>query len=279
MAIVRNRAELVLAAAMRENPELAGQLTISNCFVYKYGAFSPTKGSCTIKGRYGLGIRSKVSVKYTKLDLVTMLIGLVPTVNVSGAASTVALLPAINARYGFDLKPEEIVDRPLEEDGTKAVIEVLPTCSLYKGTVTFAVGPQPVSLDTLVVERSVDIKIDVWPSGDRINGSTLSLGHDYTAVAMQLGSISGDVLADADATALAGWLKSIDNVPWTATANSAYSLMGAKVVYNGRSAAVPVELSPAAKVLFSDVLIIEPSKDLNTNMAATPVAFHYNVFI
>lgn len=279
MAIVRNRAELVLAAAMRENPKLAGMLSYSNCYVYKYGAASPTKGSCVIKGRYNLGIRSKVSVKYTKLDLPTMLKGIAPVVNVSGANTTVEVLPAINARYGFDLKPEEIVDRPLDSEGTVALIEVLPTCSLYKGVVSFTVNPAPVSLESLVVERSVDIQIDVWPSDTRMNGSTLSLGHDYTAVAGQLGSIVAGVLADDTATTLAGWLKSIDSVPWTATANSAYSLMSAKVVFNGLSSEVPVELSPAAKVLFSNVLIVEPSKDLNTNMEATPVAFHYNVFI
>lgn len=279
MAIVRNRAELVLAAAMRENPNLAGMLSYSNCYVYKYGAASASKGSCVIKGRYNLGVRSKVTARYIKLDLPTMLKGIPAVVNVSGAETTVALLPALNARYGFDLKPNEIVDRPLDSNGTVAVIEVLPTCSLYKGTVSFTVNPAPVSLESLVIERSVDVQLDIWPSGTKMNGSTLSLGHDYTATARQLGSIPPGPITDEMATALAGWLKPIDNIPWTATANSAYSLMGAKVVFNGLSSEVPVELSPAAKVLFSNVLIVEPSKDLNTNMEATPVAFHYNVFI
>ncbi len=279
MAIVRNRAELVLAAAMRENPQLVGKLSYSNCYVYDYGTVSATRSNCVIKGRYNRGLRGKVKVMFTKLDIVKMLLGLQPEVRVNGATTTKDLLPAINARYGFDLREEEIVDLPLENEGTTATLQVAATCSLYRGTVVFQVNPAPVALDGLVVTRDLTLALDVWPSGTLVNGAVLSLGHDYTSIRGQLSSVvSGAILDAAQAAALAGLFNPIDRVPWTATTGSTYSLLGAEVLFNGPTKDVGVELSPIAKGLFSDVLIIKPSKQHNTNMEATPVAFHYNVF-
>lgn len=276
MALIRNRADLILAAAMHDNPAIPVTLRYANCYVYKYGSFSSKKGFCFIKGRYGEGVRGKLRVKYAKLDIAILLKEITPLVYFSGATSVVDLLPAINARYGFDLTVDDVVDHPVSSDGKSVKLEMAVAGTLYKGTVQLAIENALPHLEDMVVERQLDPVLSDWPIVERMNGSFLSIGHDYTEVGDRLSGYTQGVLATP--TELVSLLNRVDGVPWTTIQGAAYSLADCEVLFNGSVSTAPEELSPLLRALFSNALILRVNQDANTNMSATPIVIHYNVF-
>lgn len=279
MALIRNRADLILSAAMRDNPTITQTLQYGNCYVYGYGSFSSQKGFCDIKGRYGAGVRGKVRCKYRKLDVSVLLKEIDPWVYFTGALSTVDLIPAINARFGLDLTASDIVDHPLQDAGKTAIIEMAASSTLYRGTVTINVGNSLPILDTLVAERSLDPQLSYWPIQEQVRGAFLSVGHDYTQVGLQLLGAPTGALSDEKAIQIASLLGSVDGTPWVAVSGASYSLKNALVHHNGVAANAPAEFAPLLKGLFSHVLILSVDRDHNTNMDSTPLAFHYNIFM
>lgn len=276
MALIRNRADLILAAAMHDNPSLPVTLQYANCYVYKYGSYSSKKGFCFIKGRYGEGVRGKLRVRYAKLDIAVLLQGIAPRVYFSGATTIVDLLPSINARYGFDLTAGDVVDHPIAANGSSVVLEMAVGSTLYKGSVTVALNAALPTLELMVVERQLDPALSYWPIADRMDGSFLSIGHDYTEVGDQISGIAAGVLESP--SGLSTLLNRVDGVPWTGVSNAAYSLAEATVLYNGPSASAPEELSPLLRALFTNALVLQVDQTANTNISASPIVFHYNVF-
>ena len=279
MALIRNRADLILSAAMRDNPTISLTLQYGNCYVFGYGSFSSQKGFCDIKGRYGTGVRGKVRCKYRKLDVEVLLKEIDPWVYFTGALSTVDLIPAINARFGLDLTPSDIVDHPLQDVGKKAIIEMAASSSLYRGTVTINVGKSLPILDQIVTERTLDPQLSYWPLQDQVRGAYLSIGHDYTQVGLQLLGAGVGALTDEKASQVASLLGSVDGTPWIVAESASYSLKNAQVHYNGVASNAPAEFAPVLKGLFSHVLILSVDRNHNTNMDSTPLAFHYNIFM
>lgn len=278
MALIRNRADLILAAVRLDNPQLSQQLSLGNCSVYRYGNFSKSKGFCTVKGRYGTGVRDKVIVKYNKLDVAVLLAGIDAMVNFTGATTTKDLLPAFNTRYGFDLTVADIVDKPLESGGTVARLELANSSTLYRGTTTFKVFPALPTLSAVVGQRQLDPVLQYWPVQSGFNGSMVSIGHDYTILGQQLVGLQAGVLSDTQAVTLASWLSAVDANPWVGHGPANYSLKEATVVYNGPVEALPANYSPLLRALFNHILVVTPSPIQNTNMGSAPIAFHYNVF-
>ena len=277
MPIIRNRADLVLAAVMKDNPDLGISLSYTNCWVYKIGSFSNSKGFCTVKGKWGEGARAKRVVQYHKLDLGVLLQRVLLAVRADGKTQVSELLPAINNTFGFDLTVDDIVDQTLTEGGKKALLQASPQSNFYKGSVELRVHPSIQTLPALITERNLAPALEYWPVQGALNGSYLSIGHDYTLVAPQLSSIQGTALTEVQTSLLVSTLASIDGVPWTGLAGS-YSLKEAQIVYNGSSANTAAEYQPLLKGLFNSVLVLKPNTDYATNLAAAPIAFHYNYF-
>lgn len=278
MALFRNRADLILATVRNENPQLPVQLSVGNCFVYRYGSFSKSKGFCTVKGRYGSGVREKAVFRYNKLDVATLLKNVTAKVNFSGASTTKDILPALNSRYGFDLTEAEIVDHPLELNGTQARLELANVSPLYKGLVLVLVEPALPVLSALVGVRELVPELQYWPVQSGFNGSFVSIGHDYTAIMGPLSGIAEGTLSESTAASLAFSLSSVDQNPWVGHGPAEYSLKEAEVIYNGPSSYLPAEYAPLLRAVFNRTLIIEPNATQNTNMGSAPIAFHYNVF-
>jgi len=279
MALIRNRVDLVLAAAMRDNPTLPMELNYGNCYVHDFGSFSSKKGYCQIKGRFNTGVRGKLRVKYHKLDLAVLLENVRPWVYKTGALSTLDLLNEINSTFGFDLTAADIVDHPLIDGGSKAVLEIATSSTLYQGQVTLRVAPGLVSLDGAVLLRDLAPSMTLWPLQPYLNGCFISLGHDYTAISSALLGFQSGLLTDSQAADLAVYLSSVDGNPWTSVSQSQYSLRGATISYNGPASAVPALYAPLLKSLFSHLLVFTVDRSQNTNLATTPVAIHYNVFM
>lgn len=278
MALIRNRVDLVLAAAMRDNPQLPQTLSYENCYVYHFGSFSSKKGFCQIKGRFGTGVRGKLMVKYNKLDVSVLLRNTRAWVYKTGATATLDLLSEINAMFGFDLTPADIVDQPLIQGGSKAVLEISTQSTLYCGKVTLYVGTGKLGLDETIQARDLSPSFVYWPLQERLNGCFISLGHDYTAVGLALSGLPQGTLSDDAAQLLAQLLSAVDGVPWNNQSATNYSLKAAKVTYNGPATGVPVLYGPLLKGLFSHLLVFEVSSE-NTNLSTTPIAIHYNVFM
>ena len=279
MALIRNRADLILSAAMRDNPTIQQTLQYGNCYVYGYGSFSSQKGFCTIKGRYGMGARGKVRCKYRKLDIAVLLQGIDAWVYFTGAVSTAQLLPAINARFGLDLVVGDIVNHILTDAGKKAILEIASASTLYRGTVTINVGNSLPILDAIVTDRSLDPQLSYWPLQEQITGAYLSIGHDYTQVGLQLLATESGPMSDEVSVRNASLLSSVDGTPWVSVSGASYSLKNADVRYNGPASGAPAEFAPLLKGLFSHVLILVVDRNHNTNMNTTPLAFHYNIFM
>lgn len=279
MALIRNRVDLVLAAAMHDNPSLPQELNYGNCYVHDFGSFSSKKGFCQIKGRFGTGVRGKLHVKYNKLDVGVLLANVRTWVYKTGAVSTLDLVPEINAMFGFDLTAADIVDHPLTNGGSTGLLEIATTSTLYRGSVTLRVGTGPTSLDPVLSVRDLTPALTVWPLQEYLNGCFVSLGHDYTAVSNALLSFTQGQLTNTQAADLATFLSSVDGVPWTALSQSNYSLRGATVLYNGPNSGVPELYAPLLKSLFSHLLVFKVDRSENQNLATTPIAIHYNVFM
>lgn len=277
MPIIRNRADLILAAAMKDNPDLGVSLSYLNCWVYKIGSFSNSKGFCTIKGKWGTGARNKRVVQYHKLDLGTLLTGVTLAVRAEGYSQVSELLPAINNTFGFDLTLTDIVDQTLTDGGRKALLQTSPESNFYKGSVELLVSAGPLILSSIVAERNLAPALEYWPIQGGLNGSYLSIGHDYTLVGPQLSSITGTALTPEQTSLLVGVLASVDGVPWTGLEGS-YSLKDAEIVFNGKSADTPAEYQPLLKGLFNSVLVLKPNQAYASNLAPAPIAFHYNYF-
>lgn len=278
MALIRDRASLVLAAVKKDNPAVTIDLTPYNCYVYRLGSFSKTKGFCTVKGIFGHGVRDKRIFKYNKYDLPTLLKNVSHVIDYTGATLVSHLLAKINERYGLDLTLTDIVDKTLTEGGTKAELEISVGSVLYTGKVELTVVPGKPDLASVVVNRELQPAFAIWPISTGFNGSKLTVGHDYTYIASPLSSYATGVLTPEQATELAAYLKQVDGVPWTGVGSQTYSLKGANVLFNDVVENITSDLKPLLRKQFNRALILSVSTVENSNMAAVPVAIHYNVF-
>ena len=277
MPIIRNRADLVLAAVAKDNPSLGVTLGLGNCWVYKIGSFSTSKGFCTVKGKWGTGVRAKKVVRYHKLDLTKLLQDVSHLVRATGYTKISEILTQINDTFGLDLTSADIIDHTFTESGTKGLLEISPNSNFYTGSVDLFIRPAPLTLASQILVRNLAPALEYWPVQGALSGAYLSLGHDYTIVGPQLASITGATLTDAQASSLASWLSGVDGVPWTALAGQ-YSLKGATIVFSGKSEDTPAAYQPLLKGLFNRVLVLKPNTTYATNLAAAPMAFHYNIF-
>mgnify|MGYP001201299130 FL=1 len=278
MPVIRNRADAVLAAAKKSNPTLPMTLTTTNCYVYRFGSFSITKGFCTIRGRYGSGLRNKVVVTYRKLDIATLIKSVTPRVYFSGAKTTADLLPAINDAFGLDLVASEIVDSPLSSDGTTATLKIANSSNLYTGSVTLYVWAAKIGLPAVLTVRDLVPVLNSYPAGSKVPGAVLTAGHDYTSIGPQLSSVTTGVLTDAVVALLVPLLTAVDGIPWTSVSPAVYSLKNAQVVYNGVMSGLPASYATLNRTTYSNVMVLIPDATANTNLAIQPVVFYYNVF-
>lgn len=279
MPLIRSKAQLIIEAVAADNPNLPFVPTLDNCYVYALQTTESKRSAALIHGRFGTGYCGRHWVWFKKYDVAIMTKNCDLEVVENGGRTTLAYLEEINRRFGFDLKPNEVQDLPIMDNGTVCRLKPQMECLMYTGTVDFKlVGPQP-DLAELITQRELEPMFNHHGVGVDIPGAMLAQGHDYSEVTDVLVKIA-DTLDTAGATTLSTALKSIDTVPWGIVANTLYSLVGASVIYNGPVVGAPQSLKDAGLIMpgYDSVLALTPVTE-NTGFTDTPIVIHYNVYI
>ncbi|ECG2576710.1 hypothetical protein EVJ02_24210 [Salmonella enterica subsp. enterica serovar Kedougou] len=181
-----------------------------------------------------------------------------------GVVTTADLLNAINAKYGLNILPADIVDAKVE--GLSHVVTANEKSYEWVGNVTLTLQ-EPVDLATLLPNTELGSLV-TYPSTTKGNAAVYSRPLDFTASKEFLDPIT--INDDVDLVALAAELdKSVDE-KWVAVPRSApYNLYGAKVVYDG-----PTADYEGANTAFSRVLVLTVS-NLCANLTGN-LLVHFN---
>jgi hypothetical protein len=106
--------------------------------------------------------RGETLLMYRRIHVAKALLGLPPFVAARGSAEKVSqLLPQINARFGYNILPEDVVDADLEpsvdaEEEVPFTLTIAPDSLIYVGAIGFVVvGETPIRLDVAVTETQL----------------------------------------------------------------------------------------------------------------------------
>lgn len=277
MPLIRSKSALVIESINKENPQLPIPLSVNNCYLYGYQYVDHVKARCLVKGRYGSGFTGKTWVTYNKLDVATLTLNCARDVADTKGKTTLAYLPAINERYGFDLKPVEIQDLPVVNSVCKLVVQ--PESTIFCGSVDLKiVAPRP-DIGQIISTREYATNFADYAMGELIPAFLLTASHDYSLIGESLYTHPTGVLDATAATALSTELKTVDTVPWGIVADTLYSLVGADVAYNGLISEYPEDKLKAdvMRERFEYVMVINPVHT-TTGLTDQPLVIHYNLY-
>jgi hypothetical protein len=276
MALIRSISALVLDAIAKDNPDLPIKPTLDNCTPYAFATNEARRSQCLVKGRFGSGLRGKTRVWFHKLDVDVLTKLIDRSVPKVAGTTTLAYLPAINRMYGFDLKPSEIVDYPVINNGKTVRLTVQPENIVFCGTVDLTIRESYPTLVDLITVKDIEPAFNPLGFGETIPAVVLTYAHDYSAVGGLLAPLTVGVLDTATSTALATGLKTVDTVPWGLVPDTLYSLADAEVLYNGPSANVPEAWRPYTSTRYDYVLLIQPVNSVG--LSDFPLIINYNVY-
>lgn len=227
------------------NPTLPVNLSETNCFIPKIVA-TDEDAVATFAGRYGMGVKGYVDASYRRLDLAKLFAGYRPKVGILAPESLFELLGDIYEATGFAFDPvdlEPVV--PVEGQSLPWVVRLKAanTSPIYFGEAEVEFVLRKERLFEVVSERDVDLTLAGVPSTDeRQRAEFITFGVDYSMRAPELLAITPGTMewtvAEGEAhercIALEYALNTVDRLPWkTATGPLAWTLNGARVVYNG----------------------------------------------
>lgn len=275
MALIRSISALVVDAIAKDNPTLPFKPTLDNCTPYAFATNEARRSQCLVKGRFGSGFCGKVRVWFHKLDvdILTKLID--RSVPKAAGTTTLAYLPAINRQYGLDLKPGDVVDYPVINNGKTVRLTVQPENVIFCGTVDLTIRESYPTLVDLITVKDVAPDMNPLGFGAEIPAAVLTYAHDYSAISSVLSPLSG-VLDTETATSLAISLKTVDTVPWGFVPDTLYNLVGAEVLYNGPIATAPEEWRQYITARYDYVLLLKPNNSVG--LSDFPLIINYNVY-
>ncbi len=276
MSLIARRSSLILDSVARENPALPLIPTISNCWVYHYRHEDDLNGWCYIRGRAGSGLSGKKLVRYQKLDLETLFIGCTLSVSRIDSTTVAGYLGQINTQFGLDLEPGDIINHSVGSTATTLDLEMLINHPLYRGKVTFSIGTHAERLGTVVTARELEVIVDINDAWYAMPSAILTYGHDYSEIASYLSTLYSDYLVtDTRVIPLVNALRSVDRIPWGIVENTLLSLVGAKVVYSGKTSDTNLDI---VRSDYSHVVAIQPVSNELTTFGKTLLLFHYNTY-
>lgn len=182
------------------------------------------------------------------------------------------LIPDLNNYYGLELTTADIEDGPLTlVDGVgSAVIRAKAGSLTWTGEFTVSIIPGDLTLEkhmTVTELKGVD-----YPSGQSVKGQAEVYSYYYDCSAYEdfLDAIEVTDPEGLDVTGVvADFIADITGHAWTVEAAGDYSLVGAKIVYNGTNS-----LNKQSNHNFDYIIEIKLSADC-ANFAGT-LRFHYN---
>lgn len=267
----------------KDNPVLTTEMTADNITVSAVTAITGAKNtSALVTGVKYKGYRGSQTVKYNRIDLATLHKNVVPHVAVPADTDRTlhATLPFINAQLGIFLEKTDFPDQVLTMDPTnldfKATITLAAGHPLYIGALEIRFNGFAISLDSLVVQRDLNLLKDnsVHQAG-RYCQTLLNYGVDYSAISALLKTIPSPgvttTFSDAWAKQLVAALSSVDGLPWTwsTLANKPFNMRGLQFYYNGPP--IPQfggsALNPEPDYRYDRVLAIQCNSTYCTNLA------------
>lgn len=275
MALIRSVATLVIEAIAKDNPDMPFKPTVDNCIAYDLRYLDDTKATCKVKAIFGTGLRGRSQVVYNKLDVDILTQGIDREFPRTLGTNTWAFLPLINARYGLDLKPSEVINLPILDSGNTCRLTIRPESLIFCGTVDLQVRTPLPGIGEAVTQREITPDFNTWDFGSTIPGMFLTRGHDYSDISallttLNVGTPSAQVISN-----LATALRNIDTVPWGIVENTLYSLAGSEVLFNGSPAAMPEQYKGNNSEHFDRVLVLSP---VGTTGLSAPLVVNYNLY-
>lgn len=219
------------------------------------------------------------------------------------------LIPDLNRCFDLRLKPEDIVDSPvnLVFGTTSLSITFTPECLWFtgtwaaiklKGAYQMVDGKIVKAIPGEMILKYSDVTAvnDVIGSRFRMDSATRLFNYSNStdelyAIPMRTGNWTWSYMTAADATALAAALKKTDSLPWNnAAAGTPWTLNGGAVVYNGPIEGYYARFSHqddrALPALYdfrfdelrkdkSHVMVVLPNSTYAPNLTFTPALIHY----
>jgi len=186
-------------------------------------------------------------------------------------ATTHDLIPALNDYYGLELTVDdiELINLNLTNGSGVATIRAKSGSFTWMDEFTVTVAPGDLTLDTAMTVTSLDGV--QYPSGQSTKGQAevYSYRYDCSAYGDFLKAITITDPVDVTA-AVCDFISAVTGDVWTLTPAGNFSLLGAKIVYNGANS-----LSKPSNSNYDYLFEIQLS-DSCANFAGT-LRFHYNV--
>lgn len=266
-----------------ENPTLPISVSDSSIRISDVITTGPGKVDAVASGRYGHGYRGRVDIKYKQLDISVLLGGRPLVIYVETPRSMHGQLADIAYYTGITFHPNDIVDTPSGSGLPYASkITASPSSASYIGSIDVKFEHRDKRLDELVPWGDHDVALAPYvpANTDRARGEYLTYGTDYTAAVTAISKVTLGVLDGTAAQSLAAALKSVDLLPWTSADQGGFwSLLGAKVIYNGTTGGYrAADLLRWPKLTSSHVLIVDMIVDHGAgDLFGSQLFIHYNV--
>ncbi len=244
----------------------------------------------TLTAKPGAPYRNKVTVYYNRIDLAVLFKSFDVNVgiDVKEDMTTDDLLPLINAKYGTDFEPADIVQAPLTVGEGKRIV-VLKAAEgnlVFKGEVNVAYDLEALDLDSVVLTTT--LTGFNYPNADltKGQGAVYSFNLDGSAIPGDFWgtAVKGDVTADFVDPFNRAFRVDED---WVFSDEAAeFNLGGATVVYNGVNdkATVSAEIAAVNGPVAMQALLLNPaykkvcvmqlSADKCTNMGGYVTVYH-----
>lgn len=236
----------LLRLARAANPTLPADLSESNCYFPKLSAVAE-EAEVVLAGKYGKGVSGYRTLSYQRLSLAKLFKGGTVRVGVVELKPLHELLGDIYESTGFAFDVTDLVPVTFDQEQTlpcKVLLKAAVTSFIYFDEVEIELVARLPRLKEVVLQRDVTVETaGVVTSETRERAEFLTFGIDYTSKRNELSAITPGSMLWSDpgseealrCNALYDALNAIDHLPWRTTAeNVAWTLNGARVVYNER---------------------------------------------
>lgn len=295
---------LVLDLINENNPDANLQLTKVTLLppVDNTDEGATRNSKLTVKARKNSGYINSQDVAYDRLVGGALFRNIAAYLDVKLPTKTEDLLATLNAQYGLNIQPEDIVSAPIA-DGTNPPLddpeaEAAPAvqhtitfaddCYAFKGNINVLIGERPQvgeRLSLVITQTELDgLQYPDGKSDAKGQAYIYSYGTDCTAIAGFLAKLAKGVALDDTATATE--MNKVFPEEWVAIDGSHdYNLKGATIVYAGSTTETvqdpndpaatidqPVE---GANMDYNSIVKLELSDDNCSNFTGT-LFLHFN---
>lgn len=245
MALFKSLTDILYERINAENV-LPEPVTPANAPIVLYTHGANGASVAQLKGVRYSGWSNYVDLKYTRINLATLFLNVLPRVETGYGIKARDIIGQVSSALGLNLIATDVVDHPIswndpEDDQVYTCkIEMVPNHPLFYGFFIVEIAGMTPSLETMVGVRDMDGLKDTSPHEGYTNSTIITYGTDYSAIGAWL-KANIAIKTDNVATVmpmpllreLAEQLKSVDGRPWMYShANTHFNLAAAKIYHH-----------------------------------------------